>query len=60
MSSARHAVVFGPSFTLFGYFPVRTPAHQVDLPMGTSFKIAGRRKYPLSSNLTLSVTLPPK
>lgn len=30
MSSTRHAVIRGPSFTGFGYRPDFTPAHQVD------------------------------
>ena len=34
MSSARHAVVAGPSFTGLGNFPLATPAHQVDLLTG--------------------------
>src|SRR5262245_11522444 len=33
-SSARHAVIRGPSFTGFGYRPDLTPAHQVDLLTG--------------------------
>src|SRR5438477_5769328 len=34
MSSIRHAVMRGPSFTGLGYRPVFTPAHQVDLLTG--------------------------
>ena len=34
MSSARQAVVRGPSFTGAGKRPVRTPSHQVDLLTG--------------------------
>ena len=34
ISSTRHAVIRGPSFTGLGNRPDFTPAHQVDLPTG--------------------------
>jgi hypothetical protein len=34
ISSARQAVVLGPSLTGWGYFPDFTPAKNDDLPMG--------------------------
>src|SRR4030088_1870365 len=34
MSYTRQAVIRGPSFTGFGYRPLFTPAHQVDLLTG--------------------------
>jgi hypothetical protein len=34
ISSTRHAVMRGPSFTGWGKRPVLTPAHQVDLATG--------------------------
>ena len=36
MSSHRHAVVLGPSFTGFGKRPSATPAHHDELEMGSS------------------------
>jgi hypothetical protein len=35
MSSTRHAVVLGPSFTGLGKRPSLTPCHHVDLATGT-------------------------
>jgi hypothetical protein len=34
ISSTRQAVIRGPSFTDWGYRPIFTPAHQVDLLTG--------------------------
>ena len=60
ISSTRHAVVRGPRLILFGYFPVRTPAHQVDRDTGINAgmggsafglpMICGRRRKPVSGN----------
>lgn len=45
MSSARHAVICGPSARVgAGYLPLRTPAHQVDLQTGI---IAGMPAFAL-------------
>ena len=39
MSSTRHAVIFGPSFTGLGYSPLFTPAHHVDLLTGKTLEV---------------------
>lgn len=54
MSSARHAVVRGPSLTGAGYFPVRMPAHQLDRPIGNTAKTWGSRRNPVSGRIGLS------
>ena len=54
MSSARHAVVRGPSLTGAGYFPVRTPAHQLDRPIGKKDRTWGSRRKPVSGRTGLS------
>jgi hypothetical protein len=46
MSSRYQTVVRGPSFTGFGYFPLRTPSHQVERPIGINFTICLMRRNP--------------
>lgn len=50
MSSTRHAVVRGPSFTLLGKRPEAIPAHQVDLDTGIICRTWGKRRKPLFPN----------
>jgi hypothetical protein len=60
MSSTRHAVTRGPSFTGFGKRPVLTPSHQQDFFTGIiggiggsalgSPKICGNRRKPVSGS----------
>ena len=54
MSSARHAVIFSPSFTDFGKRPDLTPAHQVDLLTGKTASTAGSRIKPVEGMELLS------
>lgn len=57
MSSARHAVIRGPSFTGLGYRPDLTPDHQVDFETGTGpfgARISDRRTKPVCGNEKLS------
>jgi len=50
ISSTRQAVVRGPSFTGFGYFPDLQPFNHVDLLTGMTPKTAGSRTKPVSGN----------
>jgi hypothetical protein len=60
MSTQRHAVVCGPSFTLFGYRPDFTPAHQVLLETGYTARICGRRTKPVvGKEVTFCIALSP-
>ncbi len=56
MSATRHAVVRGPRRTGRGYVPDLTPAHQVDLETGYTWRIAGRRMKPIAG-MSLDVTM---
>lgn len=55
ISSTRHTVVFGPSLTGFGYFPVRTPFSHVDFEIGRRPLVAHRGF--LTLNLAFSIAL---
>ncbi len=63
MSSTRHAVMRGPSFTGFGNRPLFTPAHQVDLLTGIGprgAKMDASRRKPVaerSSNSSSNVSV---
>ena len=57
MSSARHAVIRGPSLTLFGNRPDLTPAHQVDLLTGNTAKISGNLINPVWGIAFLSIMI---
>lgn len=51
MSSARHAVTRGPSFTGRGKRPLLTPSHHVDFPTGigpAGARMDARRRRPVS------------
>src|SRR5215510_7547804 len=57
MSSALHAVVRGPSFTLEGKRPSRTPFHQVDFDTGKTARTWGRRTNPVAGSPALSLSM---
>ena len=60
MDSACHAVVRGPNFTLFGYRPDFTPAHQVLLETGYTARICGRRTKPVvGKGITFRIAMTP-
>jgi hypothetical protein len=60
MSSTRHAVMRGPSLTGFGYRPLLTPAHQVDLLTGigpAGDRIDESRRNPVSGSVIVAVII---
>jgi len=53
MSSSLQQVILSPSFTGCGYFPVRTPSHQVDFETGRRWRTSLRRmRRPVAGGLS--------